>query len=182
MAEAHSPLKGAGDFYSGFLHPVVIPAEALSVIAVALVLGTSGVTAARWGMLAQALGIVIGFGIGAAFTVRLPSTFTLLGTALIAAAIVTAGLRTTAPVAALIAVSGGVAIGLDAQPDSESVRGALLSYVGTLLGSGFATILIAALVLGRNKHWERIATRVAASWITASAILYFAWQSAALPK
>lgn len=46
-AAAHSPIKGVGTFYSGLLHPALVPAHLLALIAVGLLIGQN-VPASRW--------------------------------------------------------------------------------------------------------------------------------------
>lgn len=173
---AHGNLQGVGDFYAGLLHPLVVAAEALTLVAVALALATSGRAACRAGLPALALGLGIGLAIGVGQT--LPpelATPALLAIALAGAGAVTAGLRLPAPLAAGLALLGGVAVGVDAAPEPAALPARLIASGATILGAAAAVTLVVGLVLGRERHWQRVAVRVAGSWIAASAILYFAW-------
>jgi hypothetical protein len=50
-----------------------------------------------------------------------------------------------------------------------------------LLGANALATIVAGAVLGREHGWQRVAVRVTASWITACAILYFAWLATSAP-
>lgn len=178
-AAAHGVLQGVGDVYAGLLHPLVVPAEALALVAAALLLGASGRAACRAGLSALAAGLALGLALGQ-FAPPSLATPTLLAAAFLAAAPVTAGLRLPPPLAALIAALAGLAVGIDARPDPGALR-PTLAAAATLLGAAAVAVIAAALVLGREHGWQRIALRVAASWITACAILYFAWLATSAP-
>ncbi|HRO10263.1 hypothetical protein [Amaricoccus sp.] len=179
-AAAHGMLQGVGDVYAGLLHPLVVPAEALALVAAALLLGASGRAACRAGLPVLAAGLALGLALGR-FAPPSLATPALLATAFLAAAPVTAGLRLSPPLAALIAALAGLAVGIDAQPDPGTLRQTLTAAAATLFGATAIAVIVAALVLGREQSWQRIAVRVAASWITASAILYFAWLATSAP-
>jgi len=175
-AAAHGNLQGVGDFYAGLLHPLVVPSELLALAAVGLALATSGRAACRAGLPALALGLGIGLAIGLGRT--LPpelATPALLAIALAGAGPVTAGLRLPPPLAAGLALLGGVAIAVDAAPEAGALPARLVAGGATILGGAAAITLVVGLVLGRERHWQRVAVRVAGSWIAASAMLYFAW-------
>jgi len=89
-------------------------------------------------------------------------------------AIVTTGLRLPVGLAAVLALVTGTVVGLDAAPEASG-RGALLGSAATLAGGLTIAVIITGLLVNRHEHWQRIAMRVAGSWITASAVLYFAW-------
>jgi hypothetical protein len=100
----------------------------------------------------------------------------LLGVTLAAAATVTSGLRLPVIVTTMLALIGGVAVGLDARPEAPSLPSAALAGAATVLGGTALALVVAALVLSREKFWQEIAVRVAGSWITASAVLYLSWR------
>jgi hypothetical protein len=179
-AEAHGVLEGVGDFYAGLLHPVVVPGEALAIIAVGLLLGSSGVAACRLGLAALATGLLCGLALARGVVIGEPmSTSLLLGVAFVAAALVTVGLHLPTAAAAVLSLLGGVAVGLDARTEAVALFAVLTAGSGTVLGGTITAAVVCALVVGREKFWQKVASRVAGSWITASAILYFTWQMTA---
>ncbi len=173
-AQAHGMLQGVGDFYAGLLHPLVVPAEALALVAVGLLLGSSGLAACRLGIPALAAGLVAGLGLGRLVPVP-EATPLLLATALVASALVAAGLPVPPLAAAGLALLGGAAVGIDAQPGAEALLPRLVASGASVLGGAALATVVVALALGRAGLWQRIVVRTAGSWITASAILYFTW-------
>jgi urease accessory protein len=173
-AAAHTMLKGVGDLYAGLLHPLVVPAEALALVAAALLLGASGRAACRAGLPAIAVGLAAGLALGRHVPPSL-ATPALLAVAFLAAALVTAGLRLPPSAAAGVAALAGAAVGVDAQPDRAALLQAFAAGAATLTGATALAAVVAGLTLGRDHGWPRVAVRIAASWITACAILYFAW-------
>lgn len=179
-AYAHGSLEGVGDFYAGLLHPVVVPAELLAIVASGLLIGRSGLSTCRRAIPtlagAVAAGLVLASKVASVPDMTTPLTLV----ALVAAAVVTTGLRAPVWIAAWVAsglaMLAGLAVGLDAAPETNALFGALVSGIATLLGSTALITIVAALALRADKHWQRIAAQVAGSWITASAVLYLAHQ------
>jgi hypothetical protein len=173
-ANAHGMLQGVGDFYAGLLHPVVVPAEALALVAVGLLLGSSGLAACRLGLPALVAGLAAGLAIGRHVPIA-AATPLLLAIALVGAALVAAGLRLPPQAAAGLALLGGAAVGIDAQPEAEALPPVLVASGATLLGGAALATVVVSLALGRTGLWQRVAVRTAGSWITASTVLYFTW-------
>lgn len=175
-AHAHGAIKGVGDFYAGLLHPFVVPAELLALLAVGLLIGRSGLAACRLGIPILAGAMAASLASAPAITEAPDMTIALAAAALVSAAIVTTGLRPPRWIATCLAMVAGLAVGIDAAPEANSRFAALLNGAATLLGGVALVTIIAALGLRAEKHWQRIGTQVAASWIVASAVLYLALQ------
>jgi urease accessory protein len=175
-AYAHSDLAALGGFYGGLLHPLVVPAELMAVLAVGLLIGAGGRATCRAGLMAFAGGVALGLvaarflGLSVDVTTSLP-----LGVALIAGLAVASGIRVPMALAACVALAAGAATGIDAAPDDGPITSLVVAGVATALGSSVLVLLTAMLVLDRERQWQRIAVRIAGSWIAAFAILYFAW-------
>ena len=91
-AHAHGNIEGAGDFYSGLLHPILVPAEALGIIGIGMALGVAGKRAGPTGLSALALGLVAGLIIGDLFALTESITTQMLVVfALLSASTVVAG-------------------------------------------------------------------------------------------
>lgn len=175
-AHAHGAIEGAGDFYGGLLHPLVAPAELLVIVACGLLIGRCGLAACRSGIPMLAGAIAVGLGLGSTVAPGADMTIPLALVALIAAAIVTTGLRAPLWAAAGLTLLAGFTVGLDAAPEPNGGVGALMSGAAMLLGgTGLATIT-AALALRSEQNWQRIAAQVAGSWITASSVLFLTYQ------
>ena len=179
-AAAHGMLQGVGNVYAGLLHPLLVPAEALALVASALLLGSSGHAASRAGLPALAAGLATGLAVGR----HVPASFatpSLLTVAFLAAGVVTAGIRLPPMAAAAIAALAGIAVGIDARPDAGTLHQAITTGAATVIGASALAVVVAALAVGRERGWQHIAIRVSASWITACAILYFAWLATSAP-
>ena len=175
-AYAHGDLSGLGGFYGGLFHPLVVPAEVLAVVAVGLLLGRAGREACRAGLIAFAVGVSAG--LLAARVLDLPTDRTTslpLAMALVAGLTVAAGIRIPIALASMVAITAGIALGIDAAPEADAISSLLIAGLATVSGSTLATMMVAVLVLDRTVHWQHVAARVAGSWIAACAILYFAW-------
>jgi hydrogenase/urease accessory protein HupE len=175
-AFAHGTLQGVGDFYAGLLHPVIVPAELLAIVASGLLIGRSGLVACQRGIPAFAGAVAAGLVLAFAFAAAADMTTPLVSAALVAAAIVTTGLRPPIWTAVGLASLAGLAVGFDAAPEANARLGALLSGMATVLASTALITIVAALALQTEKHWQRIAAQIAGSWITASAVLYLTFQ------
>lgn len=179
-AAAHGMLQGVGDIYAGLLHPLLVPAEALALVAASLQLGSSGRAACRVGLPALGAGLAAGLALGRHVPPSL-ATPLLLAVAFLAASLVTAGIRLPPTAAAAIAALAGIAVGIDAQPDPGGLRPAISAGAAAIIGASALAVVVAALALGRESGWKHVAVRVSASWITACAILYFAWLATSAP-
>jgi len=176
-AQAHGNVAGIGGFYGGLLHPLLVPAEFLTVIATGLLLGTTGREACRLGLIAFAAGVAAGLAAARYLgpSVELTTSVSLV-MGLVAGLAVAAGIRVATALAFLVAAAAGVAIGMDAAPEESTFPTHLVASIATVLGSTVLLLLTAVLALGRNIHWQRIAVRIAGSWVAACSILYFAWE------
>ncbi len=179
LALAHGSLEGAGNFYTGLLHPFVVPAELLPLLALALLMGRSGLAACRRTIPALAIGVAAGLAIAQAHGAISDATALLTVLALIAAAIVTTGLRAPIWVGVGLALPIGLAVGFDAAPEPGVWSAVLLTASATLLGCTALAAILASLTLKAEKPWSRIAVQIAGSWILASALLYLSYQMTA---
>lgn len=159
-------------FLDGLLHPLIVPAHFLAVVALALLIGQQG-----WGRsvpMVYAAAVV-----GALGGIALAYVPTRAGEGVMvsaAAAGVLVALATPLPrfVGWLLGAATGAALGLDSPPEAISLREANLTLAGTALGSTVA-LLILAMATSRLRHgWQRVAVRIFGSWIAASAILVLA--------
>jgi hypothetical protein len=70
---------------------------------------------------------------------------------------------------------GIVLLGLQGFTASEGARPDLLACVGSACAIFVLLTLVSALVASRELAWQRIAVRVAGSWIAAIGLLMSAW-------
>ncbi len=178
-AQAHTVIPGIGGFPGGLLHPLLVPAHTLTLIALGLIAG-------RFAMPAQALLLavfVIAAGasfvlIAMAYSANRAETLVLcLGAA--TGLVLATGLLPPFPVVAgLTAVIAGALI-FDSVPPVLSVSETALSLTGTAIAAIGVAAASAYLSGALPLRIRQIAVRIAGSWIAASAIMVLALRLAA---
>lgn len=186
-AQAHGDIERLGPFYAGALHPLLVPAHLVTLLALGLLVGQRGLQPSRHAL--TMLLLALGTGLSVAATNADPSAWAMALERFLLPLAALAALATLTvvplPRAAPIVLAGivGLGIGLGSAPEvaaSAPVAASGPAWVtwsmvaGTLLGAFATTALVAALVDGAHAHWARLATRIAASWLAASAMLVFA--------
>jgi urease accessory protein len=176
QSSAHSPIEGLGAFYGYLLHPVTVLSHVLLLTAVALMLGQQGRGNARPSVIA--LGVAFAGGLaaataGASNSFHVSESMLLLG-ALIVGSTVIVDRHMPAAVVMAVAAATGLAIGLDSATATTDIRDSALGIAGVTTGVLYLTIVIAGFTISFEKYWQRIAVRVAGSWIFAVSILVLA--------
>jgi urease accessory protein len=174
-AQAHLVETGFGGFYDGMAHVVLTPADALVVVAFALLAGQRGARAARWTLLAFPAAWLAGAILGAAFPVdaTLPVLTTLTFGAAGGLVALNANLRAVA-VAALAAAAGVVHGYVNGATMAPGGAGAL-AVAGAVTAVFLLYTVLAAHISTVRVAWGRIAVRVAGSWVSAAGILMLGW-------
>lgn len=173
-ALAHSPIEGIGEFYSGLLHPLFVPAHLLLVIASGLFVGQRGAKdnqPALFGFLAGvAVGLVAaGFSVGDRIEV-----FILAGGAAIGILVV-ARLDLNRFWCVSIVALAGLLLGMDSTQDALSGKEKFASLFGSGLGLYLLFLYPMALAdMFTKRAWQTIGVRVIGSWIAASSLLVLA--------
>jgi urease accessory protein len=174
LALAHSAVQGVGGFYGGLVHPLLVPAHLLALLALGLLAGQQDPPHRRAVMISFAAGLVAGIGaILAAYAFEsVTSAVYALGVAsgLLVALARPLPLILTGP----LAVSTGAAIVLDSVPDEISMSAAFLALAGTGIGAYLLLMLVADVTAMATRASARIAVRVLGSWTAASAALVLA--------
>jgi hydrogenase/urease accessory protein HupE len=172
-ALAHPPPLGIGGVPGGVLHPFFVPAHALAIAGLGLLIGQQ----TEWGRAAPFAAItalIVGL---AAMTLGYVPI--LMSEALLVLALVTGCLVAMArplPEAAGCGLGAaiGFAVALDSPPEVVSVREANLMLIGTGFGTTILLILAVEGASRLKRPWLRIGARILGSWIAASAILVLA--------
>ena len=171
-AQAHDFIEGAG-FLNGFLHPLLVPSHALSLLAFGLMTGQqpSRIFLAALFPVALIGGILLI--IYAVFPIDLVPLVLLASGAW--AGLLTA-LAQPLPriVPALILIAGGLALIIDSVPSVVSKLDTLLALAGTVLTATLTLGLAAWLASILTRDWQRIGVRIVGSWTAASALLVLA--------
>jgi len=171
-ARAHSPIVGVGGFYGGLLHPLLVPAHALSLLALGLFIGRQ--ESRRGPTIIFAAALIAGLGAVALAVGPTPAGEILLANTAIVAALVALAFVPPRPVVWLAAAVTGAALGLDSPPEEISIGLATIVLLGTGLGACMALALVVGLTSYLRRDWQRLAVRIIGSWIAASAMLVLA--------
>jgi hydrogenase/urease accessory protein HupE len=164
------------DFVSGLLHPLLVPAHAIAVLAAALLIGQ------QRRRLVPSAAFVVALAAGlAALTrgVEQPAALdVLLATTALAGGLVALAVALPSPICALLAAIVGATLGLDSPPQAVSLAAATAPLIGNGIGASLALVLIVTVTSCLARGWQRIGVRILGSWITASAMLVLALRCA----
>src|SRR5262249_27475246 len=170
-AQAHE-VFGIGGVPGGLLHPLLVPSHALTLVALALLIGQQ---AQRRAVLVSlfALGMIAGLMVIVSAYAADRANDAVLAVAAVAGLAVALA-RPLWPIAAVVAVAAGIAIELDSVPQEISMTTTFLALTATIVSAVLAVLIMSALAASLCRHWQRIGMRVAGSWIAAIAILTLA--------
>jgi len=173
MASAHMPIKGINDFYSGFLHPLFVPAHLLLLVSFGLFIGqkrlSSNPTVLVVYASAAAIGLLFAWFLGNEKEIYVLYVATLIG--LLIVSNLSIGLNLILFVSLLV----GFMLGMDSAQETLTGKNKFAS----LFGSGVAIYFLALypMTLGeylQKKSWGKIGIRIIGSWVATSAILVLA--------
>jgi urease accessory protein len=159
-------------FLGGLLHPVMVPAHAMTLLALGLLLAQQrrrGVA-----MIAFTVALVAGIGALVAAVGETPAMTVLLIAAGVTGLLVALAWPLPTWAVAPIALVIGTAIGLDSPPQGISFSAAMLALIGTAITAIAIVALIAFAGARLTRPWQRIGIRIVGSWIAASAVLVLA--------
>lgn len=181
-ALAHSPIEGLGNLYNGLLHPVLVPAHLLMLIAMGLFLGQQGPKKNERALAAYLVSTLLGL-VVAGFDPGVQAELFILGLTAVVGLLVAVKPSLAVLWSAILAALAGFSLGLDSAQESLVGKDKMVM----LFGSGVAIYLITlypmALAAHFNKlEWHRIAVRVVGSWIAASALLVLALSFVGTPQ
>ena len=172
-ASAHGSSKSLGNFFGGFVHPLLEPAHLIVLLSLALCLGQRGLESAGPAVPCFMAGLVPGL-VAAGLGCHPDTDVLLLAIATFAGIAVAASAALPSLTVGAGCLLAGAGIGLGSSP--ESVAGGEL--LATLLGMGFGAVIWlfngASLVHHARRPWLMILVRVAGSWTTASSVLVLA--------
>lgn len=164
----------ARGFSGGVLHPLLVPAQTLSLIALGLMIGSQNIAERRRLPAVFVFALVAGSAmVAAAWPAQEPGTVLILCAAL--AGLMTATGRPLPFVAgALLTGVAACALVFDSVPAVISKTETLLSLAGTAIAACAVVFAIAILAAFARRDWQRIAVWIAGSWCGASALLVLA--------
>jgi urease accessory protein len=178
-AQAHTVIPGIGGFSGGLLHPLLVPAHTLSLIALGLLAGRFATAAQALLLAVFAIAALVAFTlIAMAYSATRAETFVLcLGAA--TGLVLATGLLPPLPVAAGLTAAIAGALLFDSVPPVLSVSETALSLTGTTMSAIVVASACAYLSGALPLRIRQIAVRIAGSWIAASAIMVLALRLAA---
>jgi urease accessory protein len=161
-------------FIEGLLHPLLVPAHALALLALGLLIGQQD----RGRRLIPAMSFAGGSATGLAaiaFAIRPTSASDVLLVATgSSAGLVALARPLPALICAALATVAGLALGLDSPPQAISLVRASVMLIGTALGACLVLAAVAAGTMHCTREWQRIGVRIVGSWIAASVTLVLA--------
>lgn len=177
-ALAHSPIEGVGLFYNGMVHPLIVPADLICLLAVGLLIGQHAPRVSRLALPAFALALALGLLAGSEVAAPLFGTAPLL--AVVAALGAAIALEVPfGPLLAALAFAAGLLVGLGSGEALGNMRESFLASAGVWLGAMVAITLIGGLATRLTRPWQRVGVRTVGSWLTAAAIVVLALSLAA---
>ncbi|MCG6937798.1 MAG: HupE/UreJ family protein [Gammaproteobacteria bacterium] len=173
-AFAHTAIKGANNFFNGFLHPVVVPAHLLLLIAVGLFFGQQKLKEIHMPLMVFLLSTMSGLVATTVSRAYQVEDIILAGAAIVGLLIAIAHPIKLFWISTVGAVAGFL-LGFDSMQDTLF---GVQKYVG-LFGSAvgiYCFSLYPMLIADyfKKKPWQKIGIRVIGSWIAASALLVLA--------
>ncbi len=174
-AQAHLTSSGLGPWYDGVLHLLLTPGDLLLVMALALYAGLRGADSGR-ALLFALPGAWLASGLfGLTFSTEL------LWPLAAPLALITVGVLSAADVRLsriallLLAVAIGALQGLQ-NGSALAISGGGVGALFGVASAGFVLVaLFAALATAQRAGWQRVALRVASSWIAAIGLLTLGW-------
>ncbi len=170
-AMAHSPIKGIGNFYNGLLHPVIVPAHLLLLMAIGLFFGQQGPKKIELVLGIFAFATIAGL-IAAWFSNGAELEIIVLILSAAVGLFIAISPQVTPLWSAVIALLAGFFLGIDSAQEELSGKEKFL----TLFGSGVAIYMLPLypMVLADHfakKAWQKIGIRIVGSWVAASSLL-----------
>jgi urease accessory protein len=178
-ARAHSVIPGLGGFPGGLLHPLLVPAHVLTLIALGLLAGALPVKT-RVVLLAVFIAASVGaFALIAMAFSAARAEIVMLGLGAGIGLLLAANMALPASAVATLAGAVAAALMFDSVPPVLTVSETTSSLTGTVLSA--AALVAAAGIVSRAlpPRIGQIAVRIAGSWIAASAIMVLALRFAA---
>jgi urease accessory protein len=175
-ASAHLVTTGLGPFYDGVGHFLLTPEDLVPAVALALLAGLAGARLGRLVLLvlpvAWLAGGLVGLHHGGAALI--PPALTALALCGLGG-LVALDCRLPVAVGAALAAAIGLLHGLANGMAMAAAGLGLVALAGIATALLVVLALLGALVVSLQRSWERVAVRVAGSWIAASGMLMLGW-------
>lgn len=173
-ALAHSPIEGINSFSNGLLHPVLVPAHLLLLIAVGVFIGQQGVKDNHIVLLSFVAANIVGL-IAAWFSLDLRLGLLVTGCAAVFGLLIAVKPVVGLLLKSVIAGMAGFVIGADSTQEALAGTAKMMALIGCAVGINFFILYPMALAdYFKNKKWQEIGVRVIGSWVAAISFLMLA--------
>ncbi len=176
-AQAHTPIKGAGEVVSGFLHPFLTPTHLLVLLSLGLLLGQRLPLRLQWPLGVFASFATIGLSITATHAVAGVFQPILIALGLCVGGLVALAVPLPTWVRLAACAAAGLALGLDSGAD-PGIKGVAMARM--LLATGVSLLFCVGDIAFYSSRlppsqWVQTGIRVVGSWIVAIALLMLAF-------
>lgn len=176
IAQAHLVTSGAGPFFDGVAHFFVSLDDLLLVVALSLLSGLLGKTAARGLVLVLPLAWFVGMVLGLSIADRIDgSGWATAFTLLIGGLLLSFSPKLPTWMIALIAGMIGLAHGSWNGAAMRATETSVIASLGIMTAAGVVALMLSATAVSVQQSWQRIALRVVGSWVAAFGLLALAW-------
>lgn len=172
-AHAHTVIDGVSGFPGGFLHPLLVPAHALLLLTLGLLVGQQSAVRRRRLMPLFPVSLLAAIGLIAAAAAA-DSQALILWLCAINGALLALAWRLPPAVPAMLTIAAALALMLDSVPALLSVRDTLLALGGTAVAALLLFVLFVTLSACASRPWQIVGRRIIGSWAAASAVLVLA--------
>lgn len=176
VAHAHSIGRNVGDFYWGFLHPITSLESILPLIALGLLAGQQGAGKARWVIGLFAVGIVAGPLLALSMGSPELASWINLGSFIVLGVLLALGRSWPVGLLSGLSLLFGLTQGWSNAAEMSQATARFLYATGMIAGAYLVVLLLAAAAVNVQKspEWQRIAVRIAGSWVAAIGLMVIA--------
>jgi urease accessory protein len=175
-AQAHSPVKGMGDFINGLLHPVTTLPHVLIILGLGLLAGRQPIRTLKLplAIFLPLSAVALAFTATGWITAVYPPL--LLSLALVLGACLALDWKPSAVATAVLFAAAAIGLGLDSGVETDAAIKRFKTLAGNWLSINVLIFDLAIYIsLGAHRPWLRIALRIAGSWMMAIALMMLAF-------
>jgi urease accessory protein len=176
-ALAHGSIEGIGDFYSGILHPALVPAHLLVLLSLGLLLGQHGLSHSQISFPVFVLTLTIGLLVTGLNLSAAPPVSAVLIIPALTGVLVAVSPKSKSSISVTIATISGLILGLDSAPETLITRARIMTLFGTGIGVSSGLIYMTGLGELLKKYYQGIPVRILGSWVAACSLLVLALAS-----
>src|SRR5581483_3812001 len=161
-ASAHAVIGGVTGFPGGLLHPLLVPAHAMAIAALGLLISRRDAPERRALIAIFAAGLAGAVALVALAFATDYSEIVLLAAALAGALAAAANAALPFLVIAAIAIAAAMALQFDSVPSTVSISETLLTLSGAAVGALIELTVVASLAARAHRQWQHVGIRIAA--------------------